>query len=94
MLAWLWRVLVVGAPPKPGMTAMRQRIEAVEQIVEQFVEEVKAQRGRISAALRSRNANGSTPESSQDAPGQANVRATSYDRPPMARGGPKARGNY
>lgn len=99
MLTWLWRLIVVGFPDKPGMTALRRRQEAVEQLLDQFIEEVKAQRARIVTALRVKKGlvepNGDAPQSPQDAPESTNPRATSYDRPRLTTGGPKAaRGNY
>lgn len=85
MLTWLWRAIVVGFPSKPGIDALRRRVEAVEQLVDQFVEEVKAQRGRIATAIRVKKGlpeeNHDSPQSLQDAPESTNPRAVAYDRP-------------
>lgn len=52
MLAWLYRLLVVGFPSRPSVSELRRRVEAVEKTVELFVAEVKEQRGRITTARR------------------------------------------
>lgn len=98
MLTWLWRAIVVGFPSKPGVDALRRRVEAVEQMLEQFVDEVKAQRGRIAAALRQKrvpNEDPEAPQSIQDAPQSTNPRAVAYDRPYRTNGGARpSRSNY
>lgn len=99
MLTWLWRAIVVGFPSKPGVSALRSRVEHMEQLLEQFIDEVKAQRGRIAAALRQKrvgSADPDAPQSSQDAPESTNPRAVAYDRPYLNRGGPngQTRRNY
>lgn len=99
MLTYLWRLIVVGFPSKPGVSALRSRVEHCEQLLEQFIDEVKAQRGRIAAALRQKRGvpdeNGDSPQSIQDAPQSTNPRAVAYDRPYRTNGGARpSRSNY
>jgi hypothetical protein len=84
VLAWLWRAIVVGFPSKPGMNALRARVEAVEKLVDQFMTEVKEQRGRIATALRARRQPADSEKSLEDAPGETNEQPSpGYGHYPM-----------
>jgi hypothetical protein len=77
VLTWLWRLFVVGFPPAPGIRALRLRVEDVEKTVEQFVAEVKEQRGRITSKIRRE-------KPPQDAPGEEIEEEPLPEDPPRA----------
>lgn len=76
VLTWLWRLIVVGFPPAPGISALRRRVEDVEKTVEQFVAEVKEQRGRITSKIRRE-------KPLQDDPGQEIEEEAAPQDPPV-----------
>jgi hypothetical protein len=65
MLTWLWRLLVVGRPSAPRISALASRVTDVELELARMTERLRELNARITTATRQ-------PRSRQDAPQDTN----------------------